>query len=99
MVEYLHHTLEVPSDGLASYLGYENRVDIINKQRFSRGSRPCVWQKSLKAIFFLFQSNSEALTTKLSTRTQEINTVRLENEQLKVEPVRMFKVSKILLLA
>lgn len=31
------------------------------------------------------QSNSEALTTKLSTRTQEINTVRLENEQLKAD--------------
>lgn len=31
------------------------------------------------------QSNSEALTTKLSTRTQEVNTLRLENEQLKAD--------------
>jgi len=31
------------------------------------------------------QSNSEALTAKLSTRTQEVNTLRLENEQLKAD--------------
>lgn len=31
------------------------------------------------------QSNSETLTTKLSTRTQEVNTLRLENEQLKAD--------------
>lgn len=31
------------------------------------------------------QSNSDSLTTKLSTRTQEVNTLRLENEQLKAD--------------
>ncbi|KAM7437852.1 spermatogenesis [Porites harrisoni] len=31
------------------------------------------------------QSNSETLTAKLSTRTQEVNTLRLENEQLKAD--------------
>lgn len=31
------------------------------------------------------QSNSETLTSKLSTRTQEVNTLRLENEQLKAD--------------
>ncbi|KAL9988685.1 hypothetical protein ACROYT_G003159 [Oculina patagonica] len=31
------------------------------------------------------QSNSETLATKLSTRTQEVNTLRLENEQLKAD--------------
>lgn len=42
--------------------------------------------KALKVhVFLLPQSNSEALTTKLSTRTQEVNTLRLENEQLKVK--------------
>lgn len=31
------------------------------------------------------QSNSDSLTTKLGTRTQEVNTLRLENEQLKAD--------------
>lgn len=31
------------------------------------------------------QSNSDSLTTKLSTRNQEVNTLRLENEQLKAD--------------
>ncbi|KAJ7370112.1 spermatogenesis [Desmophyllum pertusum] len=31
------------------------------------------------------QSNGEVLTTKLSTRTQEVNTLRLDNEQLKAD--------------